>query len=372
MNKRIKKVMMVLGAVFLGLFIFTLLYVQLPMFGQLPQGKYQEKIEKSKNFRKGKFHNIEKTLMRPEDVSVGHMMLDFLFKGSKNKTPKKPLPTIKTDLKNLDLNEDILVWFGHSSAFIQIDGKRFLIDPVLSKTASPIPFYVRAFKGTDIYDPEDMPNVDYVLITHDHYDHLDMKTIKKISSKTGKFICGLGVGAHLRRWGIDPAKITELDWEESIRLGKEFKLSCLPARHFSGRSLFPNRSLWVSFAVTTPTFSFYISGDSGYGIHYKKIGETFKSFDLVLMDSGQYDNNWRYIHENPSEVIKATTELNAKVLLPVHVGKFCISSHAWNEPLIKLSEESKGKPFKLITPMIGEKVRLKDGNQKFQKWWDKN
>lgn len=342
-------------------------YLHLPMFGALPRGGRLERIKMSPNYRDGAFQNNEETPMMTADGFDA--VRNFLFRKKVRLKPQDALPSVKTDLKNLPRDEDILVWFGHSSFFLQLGGKRMLVDPVFSPVSSPVLFYPSSFKGTDVYTPDDMPEIDYLFITHDHWDHLDHKTMLKMKSKTGKVITGLGVGAHLERWGFEKDKIIETDWGDTVSPDEKIKVHVLPARHFSGRGLVRNKSLWVSFLIEQPDFKLFLSGDSGYGKHFADIGEKFGPVDLAIMDSGQHDKDWKYVHMMSDEVVRATKELGAKRLFMAHLGRLCISNHPWDEPFIEITEMSADAPYSLITPVIGEKVELKKTDQIFKHWW---
>jgi L-ascorbate metabolism protein UlaG (beta-lactamase superfamily) len=269
----------------------------------------------------------------------------------------------------LNLGEDVLIWFGHSSYFIQLNGKRFLVDPLFSEVSSPVPFFPKAFKGSNAFQAEDMPPIDYLIITHDHWDHLDYETLLKLKSKIKMVICPLGVGEHLEYWGFSVDCILEMDWNEDVALDKDLTIFCLPTQHFSGRWLRRNRSLWGSFLLKTKNFTCYIGGDSGYGPHYKEIGNRFGSIDLAILDSGQHNQHWRHVHMMTDEVVKAVHDLKARRLLPVHICKVSLAYHPWNEPLNELSEMIDEK--KLLTPMMGEKIHLKLGDNATKKWWKK-
>lgn len=340
------------------------------IFGRSPSGARQERITRSPHYRDGKFQNEHFT----PDLTEGHNLLevtcDFLFKKNPRRTPEGSIPSEKTDLAALHSDENVLVWFGHSSYFLQIDGKKILVDPVFSGNASPIPRSNRSFKGTDRYTIADMPTIDYLLITHDHYDHLDYETVSGLKNRVGKVICGLGVGAHLEYWGYAPGSITELDWYESAELDTGFRIHAAPARHFSGRGFIRNRTVWLSFVLRTPSMNLYLGGDSGYDTHFAEIGARFGPFDLAILENGQYDPKWKYIHMLPEEVVQAAKDLRAAKLLPVHSSKFALANHAWNEPLQRVSEAAHSTGMPLLTPLIGEKVDLNDNNRQFTAWWE--
>ncbi|MDR1461349.1 MAG: MBL fold metallo-hydrolase [Campylobacteraceae bacterium] len=369
MSKK-RKTMHVALLIICFIIAFIAFYLNTAKFGALPSGEYADLIQKSSNYKNGKFQNILPTPQATEGVGFVEMMTKYLFYSPPNLRPSTPIPHVKTDLLNLNKDENILIWFGHSSFFMQIEGKSILIDPVFSKNASPVPFTTKAFEGTNSYNAEDIPNIDYLVITHDHWDHLDYSTIMNLKNKIKRVILPLGVGAHFKHWGFDESMINEMDWNESIVLDNDFIIHCLTARHFSGRNLKFNQSLWASFLVKTKNFTFFVDGDSGYGEHYKDIGDIFGEIDLAIIDSGQYDKNWKYIHKSPTEVIRSALDLKAKNLLPSHIAKFALANHAWNEPLVTLKNESQNLNFSLLTPMVGEKVKLNNETQVFKDWWN--
>jgi L-ascorbate metabolism protein UlaG (beta-lactamase superfamily) len=251
-----------------------------------------------------------------------------------------------------------------------LNGKRFLVDPVFSGSASPISFTTKSFPGTDLYQAEDFPEIDYLLISHDHYDHLDYKTILELKPKIKQVICGLGVGSHFEYWGFEPNLINEKDWNEQIDLGSGLALHTATARHFSGRSFTRNNTLWMSYLLDAGDFKVYIGGDSGYDAHFEAIGEKFGGVDLAILDNGQYNLGWKEIHMLPEEVLKASKDLGAKRLFPVHSSKFVLANHPWDEPLIKVTEfNEENFVCPLVTPIIGELVYLKDSTQRFNPWW---
>jgi len=366
MKEKLVVVLVVIFAV-LG---FIYLYIHLPMFGRLPQGERLARIQKMPNYRDGQFHNFRPTPVLV-DKGLASTWFCFLFRKKKNLTPTKALPSIKTDLKNLNLKEDVMVWFGHSSYFLQISGKRILIDPLFSEVSSPILFSPRAFAGTCKYQAEDIPELDYLIITHDHWDHLDYQTLKKLRSKVKKVICPLGVGETLERWEFDSNQITEMYWEDSLVLDKELSIYCLPSRHFSGRSFFRNKTLWASFLIKSKDLKLYFSGDSGYDSHFSEIQKKFGDVDFAILDSGQHNEDWKYIHMLTPEVVCAARDLKTKVLVPAHICKLSLAYHPWDEPMEELTTLSKNENFKLFIPMIGEKIDLHANEWFLKTWWRK-
>jgi L-ascorbate metabolism protein UlaG (beta-lactamase superfamily) len=252
---------------------------------------------------------------------------------------------------------------------MQVDGKRFLIDPVLSGAASPIKFTTKSFTGSDVYNTEDIPTIDYLIITHDHWDHLDYETIIKLKNKVSKVICGLGVAVHFEHWGYEPTRISEFQWYQTAALVEGFTIYTTPARHFSGRGFRRNKSLWMSYVLQSPTLKIFIGGDSGYDTHFEKIGAEYGPFDLAILECGQYNKSWRYIHTHPREIILAAQNLQTKKVMPVHWGKFQLANHAWDEPIISISQLAEENNISLVTPIIGEAVYLKMEDQEFSQWW---
>lgn len=339
------------------------------IFGQTPSGRRSEQISLSPHYKNGSFQNLSHTPDLSEDASYASVIYEFLFKSNKRAKPKSDIPSVKTDLLLLDPAIDMLVWFGHSSYFMQLEGKRILVDPVFAGYAAPSSFSNKSFGGTDRYSVEDLPFIDYLLISHDHYDHLDYETIMKLKQKVGTVICGLGTGQHLEYWGYEPGTIMEKDWYQEVILDSGIKINIQPSRHFSGRFLKRNQALWVSFVLSTPKLNIYAGGDSGYDTHFAEIGNRFGPFDLAILDNGQYDKSWKYIHMLPEEVLQASQDLKAKRLMPVHSAKFVLANHAWDEPLERISTLNTSTGFPLVTPMIGEMVHLNDLNQVFKTWW---
>lgn len=365
----IKKIIYTIVIIVFILTSATIIYMQKATFGKTPSGARLERIKQSPNYRDGKFQNLSHTPDLAEGVSYYRVMKDFFFDKDKRNTPKDIIPTQKTDLHSLPADTNVLVWFGHSSYYIQIDGKRILVDPVLSGSASPVSFTTKSFKGSDAYTVEDFPPIDYLFITHDHYDHLDYETIMKLKPKVGKIIMGLGVGEHFEHWGFDTSAIVERDWHETVMLDSGFTVHTTPGRHFSGRGFKRNQSLWMSYVLQTPSMKIFLGGDSGYDTHFEAIGKQHGPFDFVLLECGQYHPYWKYIHMMPEEVVQAAIDLKAKTLMPVHWSKFSLALHAWDEPIKLALAEGKKKNVPMVTPMIGQIVNLHGSNQ-HHPWWE--
>ncbi|WP_286589304.1 MBL fold metallo-hydrolase [Sphingobacterium sp. N143] len=359
---------MVLGLLVIVMISGILYYFVHPMFGGSFKGARLERMKQSPNFRNGVFHNLEVTPSLKSDVNVVTLMWDFLFKKTPGLKPLNPLPSKRCDLSNLP-KEDLIIWFGHSSYLLQIDGKLILVDPVFSENASPIPGSNQAFKMTVDYTALDFPKIDYLLISHDHYDHLDYETVVKLKDQVGHVVCGLGVGAHFESWGYSPDQIIEGDWYDQMKLAPGFEVTFTPARHFSGRRFTRNNTLWTSFVLKTLKYNLFLGGDSGYGKHFKTIGEQFGPFDLAVLESGQYNDAWHYIHSLPEEWGAEIKDLQAKVTLPIHSSKFALAMHGWKEPMEKFYEIANKEHIAVITPQLGELVYLNKLDTVYAPWW---
>lgn len=352
--------MIVLLSVFAALLpaaaVAAALWLRSPAFGRLPRGERQQRIERSPNFRDGEFRNREPTALMTSRRGRFGAMLRFVFgKKPPRLRPDGPLAVLKSDLGSLDRKQELLVWFGHSSYLIQTGGKRLLVDPVFCR-AAPVSFINRPFAGTDIFKPEDMPDVDCLIITHDHWDHLDYRTVVRLKERIGRVICPLGVGEHFEYWGFDSERIVELDWDEEAGIGEGFTIRALPARHFSGRGLRANRTLWASFLVDSPVQRIYIGGDGGYGGHFARIGRQFPGIALAVLENGQYNADWRYIHTLPGQLADAANDLGARRVVTVHHGKYALARHAWDEPLENARRLAAAGGPEVLMPRIGEVV----------------
>ncbi len=356
----------------------TYWYVNTPKFGYDPAGESLARVQKSPYYKDGAFHTLEPAEVMNEDIPEDQKenfftsMKKWILDDNSSLFPSKELPHVKTDLKALPREENIIVWMGHSSFYMQIDGVRILVDPVLSGYASPIPLSnFKEFAGADIYKAENLPDVDVLLISHNHWDHLDYDVMQSIKGKVKEVIVPLGLATTMEKWGFKPEQIHELDWYEDIQLPNNLTIHALPAQHFSGRFLKRNATLWGAWAFVTPQHKVFYSGDGGYHKHFKEYGEKFGGFDLAIMEDGQYNVRWAKIHSMPEEVIQEALDIKAKAVIPVHNSKFVLARHTWNDPLARVDAASDGKGFELWTPMIGQPVDWTKANQHFDKWWEK-
>ena len=341
--------------------IFAPIYLHLPRFGKFPSGKRLERIKRSPHYRDGQFRNLVETTVMT-NASPRQLLKTFnKMVFGKKKTPRvpaEPLPMAKRDLHRLDPAGDYYVWFGHSAYLLSLHGVSVLVDPTFC-AASPVPFINRPFPGTDRYLPEDMPEkIDYLMITHDHYDHLDCETIKRLRDRVQRVVCPLGVGEHLERWGIRPEHIVELDWYERAPLADDWEVEALPSQHFSGRSFKRNNTLWASFLLKTPHGNLFLGCDGGYGPHFREIGEQHPDIDLAILENGQYNELWAGIHTLPEQLGLEAGDLHAKQVVTVHHSKYALALHPWDEPLHNELAAREKYGFKLLTVPLGEIVPL--------------
>lgn len=343
-----------------------------PAFGKAPNGI--SSIEKSPNYKNGNFENLELTQLSGKSDNKPPMKAMWkMLVGVPDDKPSTTLPTLKFDKeKFMKLDSNIkIAWFGHSTVLLNIDGIIIITDPIFSKYASPVQFTgIKKFFYEHDMDVEQLPTIDIALLSHDHLDHLDYKTIKKINKKTACFVTPLGVDSHLKKWGVPSEKINSFDWGGSFNFNNSVELNCTPARHFSGRGLSDrNKTLWCSWVIKTEKHKVFFSGDGGYGKHFKDIGEQYGPFDLTLLECGQYNEGWADVHAMPSHTAKSHLDLKGEALLPIHWGKFKLSIHSWYEPIETIYSQSKKLKFQLVTPQIGEIYTITKDSMPINTWW---
>ena len=296
-------------------------------------------------------------------------LMKKVFVDKSERAPTTKLPEVKPDLAVFADNAQSLkfIWFGHSTILLHIQGRNVLIDPIFSGAASPVSFLVKRFQPP-VLGLTELPAIDLIIISHDHYDHLDKETIKYFSQTQAEFVVPMGVGNHLRDWGVKTASITELNWNESVeKVG--LKLTATPAQHFSGRTFFDgNSTLWASWVIKSPNESVFFSGDTGYNEHFKTIGSEHGPFDYAFIENGQYNERWRDMHLHPEETIQAMKDLRAKAFIPIHWGMFNLSFHQWNEPIERSYQLASREKLKILTPRLGEVVS--HDTQDFYPWWE--
>jgi L-ascorbate metabolism protein UlaG (beta-lactamase superfamily) len=339
-------------------------------FGKSPSGERLERIKKSAHYQDGIFKNLVETPMYPKGVSFWKMTTVWLWGKDKNNEPSSTLPAVKERLRNPPTTtKPTVTWFGHSTVLLQMAGKNILTDPNFSERASPVSYAgPKAFKTLSSYSVSDLPDLDVVLISHDHYDHLDYNSILQLKSKTKFFIVPLGVASHLAHWGIPLEQIKEKDWWEESVIDPELKIILTPSRHFSGRGLSFNKTFWGSYVIEVPGHRVFFSGDSGYSDHFKMIGEKYGPFDLAMIETGQYHDYWPNIHMKPENSVQAAVDLKAKVLLPVHWAKFALALHAWDEPIKRDVKKAHELKMPLLTPTLGQRTEV--DSLKLNYWWE--
>ncbi len=357
MKMRWRNVLMIIFGILLVLGLGGCFVLSHPAFGELPSGARQKRIESSPNYRDGAFQNLEPTEIMTGDRSAFRQLASFLFARPKETTPQEPVEAIRTDLKSFDRSTDRLVWFGHSSYLLFIGGKTVLVDPVLT-CEFPASWMMTPFAGSDLYTPADLPEIDILVLTHDHWDHLDYGTLRDIRTRVKQVVCPLGVGAHLEKWGYAESAITELDWNaQTVTDG--FTFTCLPQRHFSGRHFIRFKSLWSSFMLEANGKTVFIGGDGGQGQHFAQIAARFPEIDLALLENGQYDASWAQIHTLPSELPEVIRTLRPKKVIPIHNGKYSISNHPWDEPQRLIREANEKDPTLAVEiPVIGKPITI--------------
>ncbi|WP_342719610.1 MBL fold metallo-hydrolase [Bacillus paramycoides] len=304
---------------------------------------------------------------KPKDI-IG-LMTDY-FKMKSKLRPLKNLPIVLSDKNNESLES--VTWFGHSASLVKIEGKTLLLDPMFGDASSPFPlFNSKRYSGAFSLERENLQEIDAIIISHNHYDHLNYKSIMQLKDCAKHFYVPTGVAQYLMKWGVSPSKISEHNWWDEITFDN-LKLVCAPARHFSGRSMTDRDcSLWCSWLILGQETKVFFSGDSGYAPHFKEIGDKYGPFDLTLMECGQYDPRWSVIHMLPEETVQAHIDVKGELLLPIHWGAFTLALHEWSDPIERVTKEAKRLEVKITTPQIGESITLKSTDYPRYAWWRK-
>ncbi|MEC8269901.1 MAG: MBL fold metallo-hydrolase, partial [Pseudomonadota bacterium] len=354
--------LMVMGAV--------LLLSRCEQFGAIPSGPDHQRMTESPNY------NTDQDMFVNEVPGVIEEMLahsgfwanprknltnNFLFNPN-TPTPDVPLPEVRGPLPS-DLRDTFdtvkFTWLGHATVLASINGKTILFDPVFSESAAPVSWAVKRYQPPAI-DIDQLPPIDFIVISHDHYDHLDMNAVKFFRESDTRFLVPLGVASHLEYWGIGRDQVTEFDWWQSRNISG-ITFTCAPAQHFSGRTatIAMQKTLWASWAVRTEAASVYFSGDSGYAGHFKEIGDRLGPFDLTFIDAGQYNERWRQVHNLPPEVIDAFNDLRGDILVPIGWGMFTLALHDWYEPPVEISSRAVAIGATVAIPRFGEWVDIR-------------
>ncbi|NYE06927.1 L-ascorbate metabolism protein UlaG (beta-lactamase superfamily) [Bacillus niacini] len=357
--------LIILGVLAIGIILFITIH---PTFGGSPSKQDIERYLNFNHYKNGKFVNQSPTDMKMDVSTILSLMKDSLT-GKKNRSPQNPIP-ISIDWNKIDNVEDSLTWFGHSTMMLTLDKKKILIDPMFGPSPSPVSFVgTKRYSEDLLYVIEKLPQIDVVLITHDHYDHLDYPSIIRLKDKVGHFFVPLGVAAHLMKWGVKEERITECNWWEE-KQWDGLTIASVPSQHFSGRGLFNrNSTLWNGWVILGENLRIYTSGDGGYGPHFKQIGEKYGPFDLTLMEGGQYDKRWSQIHMQPEESVQAHLDVKGKNMMLIHWGAFTLAYHSWTDPVERAIGAAKHKKVNLIAPNIGETVILNGIFPELNSWW---
>ncbi|MBG8555996.1 MBL fold metallo-hydrolase [Hymenobacter guriensis] len=362
-----------LGGLVVALLVVGVAFANLsPEFGGKPTKAQRAAYAQSGHYKDGEFQNLVPTTLMTGGSTFSSLW-KFLFTKTPNERPAAPLPT--RPLKPASIQQKTaetlrVTWFGHSASLVEIAGKNILFDPMLSVKMGPVSWLTpKRYNPQLAITAEELPAIDAVLISHDHYDHLDYQTILRLKEKTAHFFVPLGVGAHLLAWGVTPAKIHEMDWGDSLQLPGLTVVST-PTRHFSGRGLTNrNSTSWSSWVLKSATKRVFYSGDGGYGPHFAAIGRQHGPFDLALMECGQYNADWAQIHMMPEQSVQAALDVQARLMLPVHWGAFTEARHAWNEPVRRATAEAARRQLPITTPQLGQPVTLGSGALPQEMWW---
>ncbi|MEQ9287475.1 MAG: MBL fold metallo-hydrolase [Cyclobacteriaceae bacterium] len=362
----------VLGVVLiLALIIF--LFIQLsPEFGGKASHDQKDAYALTTHFKQGKFENELPTPMNLSFSQYVSLLKKYIV-GVPNNAPENKLPVQKLDSTAVVDHPDSLTtitWFGHSAFLLQMQGQTILLDPMFGDVPAPHPWLgnKRFSNGLPI-EIDRLPKIDAVIFSHDHYDHLDYGSVVKLKDKVQKFYVPLGLAAHLTEWGVPTESIHELNWWDEIE-HEGITLACTPARHFSGRGLTDRFStFWCSWAIIGSSKKIYFSGDSGYGPHFKAIGEKYGPFDFAMMECGQYNELWHNIHMMPEETAQASVDVQAKLMMPIHWGSFVLALHTWSDPVERLSKKATELNQPFVIPQIGLPLVLEHEELPDSRWW---
>lgn len=336
---------------------------QLPQFGGDFEGARLARMQRSPQWIDGRFQN------RPPQETDSSLLATWrLYRQGQIREPQSPIPVVPLTLATPPSSELRASWIGHATVMIEMDGVRILTDPVFAEVVSPVPIGPERFHRTPIA-LGDLRDVDAVVISHDHYDHLDMKTIQHLAARGTHFFVPLGIGAHLERWKVALAQIHEMDWWQSARV-KSVTIHCTPSRHYSGRKRMDNSTLWSSWTIRG-TRNVYFSGDTGYAPHFAEIRKRLGAMDLTLIKAGAYGDTWLDIHMDPEHAVQAHLDLGGKTMLPVHWATFNLSYHAWSEPIERTLAAARAKGADVITPRIGE-MFVFGQSARYPSWWERS
>ncbi|PQJ16741.1 MBL fold metallo-hydrolase [Aureicoccus marinus] len=355
------------GVLFLGIVLFMNLS---PQFGRKPSAEQKKEYAKTDNHNGDNFLNIDGVTA---DMARGDMWkaMKGMLRSIPNTRPASPLPVQSIDSTDIAQysGEARLVWFGHSTFLLQLQGKNILIDPMFGQVPAPHPWLDGKRFGKLPIEIKKLPQIDAVLLSHDHYDHLDHLSILLIKDKVKHFFTPLGLGNHLQRWGVSKEDITELNWSEEVNF-EGLLFASTPSQHFSGRGFSDrDQTLWTSWVIQSESENIFFSGDSGYADHFKSIGEKYGPFDFALMECGQYNTLWPVVHMFPEETAQAGIDVKAKRVMPIHWGAFKLAQHTWTDPVERFKAKAEELQLEYVVPEIGQITQIKDSTLVQKEWW---
>jgi len=353
--RRFTKFLVVGVAVIALLGMAAYLVTRLPAFGEVPQGARQQQVQQLPQYVHGR---LENSPAYQTDLALVENFRSY--SQGQVREPQFAIPVLPILPNSLRLPPKPglrVFWFGHASVLVEIDGVRIMTDPILSERASPFQFIGPKRFHAPPLALEQLSGIDAVVISHDHYDHLDMATVQQLARGGTRFYVGMGIGAHLQRWGVPAALVQEMAWWQHADV-KGVRIHCTPARHYSGRRSMSNTSLWASWMLKGGQHAVYFSGDTGYAGHFSEIRQRLGAPDLSLMKVGAYGDSWLGIHMDPESAVRAHQDLGARTMLPVHWATFNLAYHAWEEPIIRTLAAAAAKGADVVTPRVGEKVEL--------------